>query len=221
MHAKAFFYLKLSLHVKIVSNTVRMHHLPSLFSIFSYSSKFQTIVTMNALKHCFHLFLYSSKSFQILSECMLQIHWFYLFLCCFKYRQNACFRDMVFIFFFGLQIFVWRVCITLKRNVFFSSWQTLQNIKRKSFKVCFKMSQNAAVAIQDVNIFRGSMPPGPLDQWCLHIDLSLATPLLVGDHLALNTTSLDIPLSTSLLVGSMVSVYGACSDSKQSRFVFL
>ena len=37
-----------------------------------------------------------------------------------KYRQNACFRDIVFIFFLPY-FFAWRVCITLKRNVFCSA----------------------------------------------------------------------------------------------------
>ena len=55
---------------------------------------------MHALDvHCFHLFLCSSKSFQIPPECMLQRHCFHVFSAIpnrFKYRQNTLFRDIVF-----------------------------------------------------------------------------------------------------------------------------
>ena len=43
------------------------------------------------------------------------------------------------------------------------------------------MSQNAAVVIKDIKFVRGGMLPDPLDQWYLHIDLSLATPLSVDN----------------------------------------
>ena len=65
---------------QIVSNTARMHHLPSLFS----------------------LFLCNSKSFQIPSECTIYrpcFHYFSAVPNCFKYRQNAPFIVLVFIFF--------------------------------------------------------------------------------------------------------------------------
>ena len=69
------------LHFQIVSNTVRMHHLPSLFSFFSLQFQILYTVRMHALDPLFSIFLCSSKSFQILSERMLQIHSFHLFLC--------------------------------------------------------------------------------------------------------------------------------------------
>ena len=62
----------ISLQFQIVSKTVRMHHLPSLFSFISL--QFQIVsntVRMHALDTLFSLFLCSFKSFQILSECML------------------------------------------------------------------------------------------------------------------------------------------------------
>ena len=63
-------------HRAMVSKSVGMHHLASLFSIFSLQVK---ISYQNAISYCtrkcpcFHIsiFSYSSKSFQIPQECML------------------------------------------------------------------------------------------------------------------------------------------------------
>ena len=50
--------------------------------------------------HCFQLFFLSSKSFQILSQCVLQMHIVFIYFSavpnCLKYHQNACLRDIVF-----------------------------------------------------------------------------------------------------------------------------
>ena len=63
-------------------------------------------------------------------------------------------------FCFGL-ICVWRVCITLKRNVcFFILANTAQYIL-VFFKVCFKMSQKCSCGDIGCQIFRGSMSPDP------------------------------------------------------------
>mgnify|MGYP007091752787 CR=1 FL=1 len=82
------------------SNTVRTHALETLFSKFSL--QFQIIsntVTMLALETInVFIFLWSSESFQIVSERMLYRHCFQGFLSSFKYRLNACFRDIVLFF---------------------------------------------------------------------------------------------------------------------------
>ena len=50
--------------------------------------------------HCFQLFFLSSKSFQIPSQCVLQMHIVSIYFSavpnCFRYHQNACFRDISF-----------------------------------------------------------------------------------------------------------------------------
>ena len=64
--------LKLSLQFQIVSNTVKMYHLPSLFSLLSLH--FQNCFKCSRNAPCTVLvliFVCSSKSFQIVSECML------------------------------------------------------------------------------------------------------------------------------------------------------
>ena len=74
---KKALFSKYSLHFQIVLNAVRMHALETLFSNI----------------------LCSSKSFQILSDCMFQRHYFQKDLCdseSFQIRQNACFRHVVF-----------------------------------------------------------------------------------------------------------------------------
>ena len=104
-----------------------MHHSPSLFSFFAvpnrftsrkmhalennkiiFSLKFQIVSTI-VRRHnapftvlCFQRFLCSSESFQIPSGCMLQRYFFSFFSAVsnrFKYRHNACVRDIVLIFF--------------------------------------------------------------------------------------------------------------------------
>ena len=81
MHALENRFRKFSLQFQIVSNTFRAHALKTLIS--KGSLRFQIVlntVTMRALDvHCFQLFLCSSKLFQ--------------------YHQNACFKDIVFMFF--------------------------------------------------------------------------------------------------------------------------
>jgi len=77
MHSFETLFSKCSLQFQIVLNIVRMHALETLFS----------------KKNC------SSKSFQIVSECILERHCFHFFSAIpnrFKYCQNACFRDIVF-----------------------------------------------------------------------------------------------------------------------------
>ena len=64
------------------------------------SKSFQIPLERMLQRHCFQLFTCSSKSFQIVSECMLQRHYFQNDSCgseSFQIRQNACFRDIVFI----------------------------------------------------------------------------------------------------------------------------
>ena len=51
-----------------------------------------------------------------------------------------------------------------------------------SFRICLKISQFAAAAIQDINISEGACLRMPLNQWYLHIDLSLATPLTTNEY---------------------------------------
>jgi len=110
----------------IVSNSGRMHHFSSLFSIILSISKisFQIPSECTIYRPCFHFFCIS-KSFEILSQCKLYHPCFhYLFFYCssksflnttivhaiktfcfdkfsavpnnFQYRQNACLRENVF-----------------------------------------------------------------------------------------------------------------------------
>ena len=74
-----------SLQFHIVSNTIRMHHLPSLFSFF----------------------LCNSISFKIPSECTIYRPCFHFFSASpyrFKYRKNAPFTVLVYIFFLQFHI---------------------------------------------------------------------------------------------------------------------
>ena len=74
------------------------NNLTVLFFSLQFQISFQ-IVSKKSYRPCFHFFLWSSKSFQIPSQCMLKGHCFHFFLCSsqyFKYRQHACFRDIVF-----------------------------------------------------------------------------------------------------------------------------
>ena len=98
-----------------------MHHLDSLLSNFR-PNRFK--YHQNA---CLRLFSLFSLQFQIVSN-NLRMHALDISFSKkisavpnrLKYRQNACFRDIVFIFFLPY-FFAWRVCITLKRNVFCSA----------------------------------------------------------------------------------------------------
>ena len=112
---------------------------------------------------------------------------FYMFSYLSAVLHRACFRYIVLIYFYAFQIvsniirmhaletsfslfssdliLLWRVCISLKRKNGFLLHMP-------------KMSQNAAAVIQDIKVLRERMDPRTiLKQWCLHIDLSLATPL--------------------------------------------
>ena len=98
----------------IVYNSGRMHHLYALLSKISLqykkiASKCNTVLILTfpgevGLQNtCFRYIVFNFFS-AVPNR--------------FKYRHNACFRDIVFIFIFGL-FFVWRVCITLKIIIFF------------------------------------------------------------------------------------------------------
>ena len=83
VHAlKTIFFLFFSLQFQIVSNTIRMHALETLFSKFTVQFQIASnTVRMHALEII--------NVFKIFSAIPNR----------FKSRQNACFRDIVFIFF--------------------------------------------------------------------------------------------------------------------------
>ena len=62
----------------VLQSTVRMHALDTLFSFFCSSKSFQIPSECMLQIYCFHFFC-SSKLFQIPSECMLQSHRFQFF----------------------------------------------------------------------------------------------------------------------------------------------
>ena len=142
MHHLPSLFSNCSLQFLIVSNTVKMHHLQSLFSF--YSQQFQIVlstVTMHALETLFpsislqfqivsnytrvhaletlfSFLLCSSKSFQILSECMNAQR-----PICNKYILNT--ERKVF-------TYRWFNFVVKSLHYFIEEylfWQTLQNIK--------------------------------------------------------------------------------------------
>jgi len=78
----------------------------------------------------------------------------------FKYRQNARFRDIVFIFLLWLNLCVESLYNFKKKCFFFILANTAQYIL-VFFKVCFKMSQKCSCGDIGCQIFRGSMSPDP------------------------------------------------------------
>ena len=92
------------LQLQIVSNTIRNHHLSSLFFKFICSSKSFLIPSECKIhRPCFQNCLCSSNSFQIPPECTSHRPCFKFFFSavqyCFKYRQNAPFTFLVYILF--------------------------------------------------------------------------------------------------------------------------
>ena len=81
MHALETLFSPISLQFQFVSNTIRMHALKTLF--LKISLNFQ-IVSNNVRMHAFKLFSAVPNRF--------------------KYRHNACFRDIVFNFFSAVQL---------------------------------------------------------------------------------------------------------------------
>ena len=102
-------YLTFSLPFENVSNIVRIHHLPSLFSFFSLQFQILNTVTMHALET---LFLYMSLQFQIVSN-TIRIHALDTLFSFFLLWLNFCVESLHY----------------LKKNCIFSAWQALQNIK--------------------------------------------------------------------------------------------
>ena len=123
----------ISLQFQVVSNTVRMHHLPSLFSLFLCSSKsFKIPSECTIYRPCFHYFLH----FQIVSNTARMHHvpslfsFFSAVPTRFKYRQNACLRHIVLIMF---------LCI-------FKSFQILSECLLQ--RPCFK--KNISLKLQNI-----------------------------------------------------------------------
>ena len=138
-----------SLQSKIVSNTVRMHHLPSLF----------------------HFILCSPKSFQIL--------WEYMKVCkglCNKYILNT--ERKVFTY---LWLNYVEEGLHYSRGISILSLANVLKFNIISFKTCLKNVPKCSCGDVGYQNFRvRHAPDPPLEQWCLHIDLSLATPLNVA-----------------------------------------
>jgi len=65
----------------------------------------------------------------------------------------------------------------LKKKIF-SSWQTLQNIFKNPSKYALKCSKMQLRRYRISTFSEGACPRTPLEEWCLYIDLSLATPLI-------------------------------------------
>ena len=157
MHHLASLLSKFSLQVKIsyqnVSCCTRKRPCFHVFIFFLQFSIVSNTVTMHALDvHCFHLFLCSSKSFQILPECMLQRQCFQNVLCSSKIVLNTVRMHAL------ETLFSKKISVVPKRlfhNILY--FFVLSNAAHtKSFKKCLKMVSNVAAAIQDINFFRGT-----------------------------------------------------------------
>ena len=164
-------------HFQMVSNTIRMHYLWSFFSL-----QFSKVPSECMLQiHCFHFFC-SSKSFQIPSECMLQIHCFHFFCSSksFQIPSECMLQSHGFQFFFDLILCVQNLH-TEKRNVF-QLGKRYKKIKQFPSKYTIKCPKMQLRRYR-ISIFsEGACPRKPLNQWCLHIDLSIATPLVFNSN---------------------------------------
>ena len=197
----------------VLQSTVTMHALDTLFSFICSSKLFQILSERMLQIHFFHFFC-SSKSFQIPSECMLQIHCFHFFCSSksFQIPSECMLQRHRFQFFFDLILCVQNLH-TEKRNIFQlgKRYKKLKQFPSKYAIKCPKMQLRR----YRISIFsEGACPRKPLNQWCLHIDLSITTPLVFNSN---SNKTIILPNLVCDIVSDWMSTMAIMNNVQKSQ----